>query len=344
MSTENTPDEIDNTNLDDFAAEFFGQTKADPEPTNSEVEQEQDADSDALNNNTQDADDTDDADTDDSGETNEEDADDEEDEQDEPAPKPKKNRFQERIDELTNARREAERKAQAAEDRIAALEAKLNGEPTEPKPAPKAAEGPTRPEPTDLNEDGTEKYPLGEFDPLFITDLADFRVEQRFAEREQQQQEQANQRKAQEARQELETQWSGQLDTARERYPDFDDKGVALGEMLVNVDGAYGEYLGATLMSMDKGADVLYFLASNPELAQEIVNSGPQKATIALGRLEAQFMTGEGQEEPSTPPKKVTKAPTPPPQARGAATARGAVRPDTDDLDAFSDMFFNQKK
>jgi len=94
---------------------------------------------------------------------------------------------------------------------------------------------------------------------------------------------------------------------------------------------------------MDKGPDVLYYLSNHPEEANSIVNSGAQKATLALGRIESRFLKSEQ----DAPKPKLTKAPAPPPrgaQARGTNGAYIAVAPDTDDLDAFEQEFFKPRK
>lgn len=336
MSTENNIVETDDTSLDDFSAEFFGQNEAEPSSTKPEVEEEvadsEDAQPDGNDQDTQNVDDSDDTPDED-----EEDTEDDTDEVEEEAPKPKKKTAQERISELTAARREAERRADALEARLAALEKPAKDD--TPAPAPSADAEATPPKPTDLNEDGSEKYPLGEFDPNFITDLADFRVEQRFAARERIEQEKAAQAKQQEAMDQLEAKWNGQLETARERYPDYNEKLSELQPVFSDVDEHYGDYLSTTLMSMEKGADILYYLAENPDEARAIVDSGPQRATIALGRLEARFLS-DGE---SKPVRKVSKAPVPPPVNKGAAIARAKVTPDTDDLDAFETIFFQKK-
>lgn len=338
MSIDNeTPAETDDTNLDDFSAEFFGENKTLSEDAKPEVDEEVHDRDDAPPEDNQDTQDTDDEDdTTDDGEDNSED---EPEEEEAEKPKPKKNSAQERISELTAARREAERRADALEARLAAIEAKSapKDEPT-PAPATAAAEV-SPPKPDDTNEDGTDKYPLGEFDPNFITDLADFRVEQRFAERERQEQERAEQARQQEQMGQLEAEWNGQLETARERYPDYNEKLTELQPVFSDVPEQYGDYLSNTLMSMEKGADILYYLADHPEEARAIVDSGPQRATIALGRLEARFMEGES----SAPVRKASKAPAPPPTNKGSSAARGKVAPDTDDLDAFETLFFNKK-
>src|SRR3546814_4807298 len=96
---------------------------------------------------------------------------------------------------------------------------------------------------------------------------------------------------------------------------DLKEKGEELIENFTDLDEAYGEYLSSTLMSMEYGPDVLYYLASNPEEAKKIVNSGPQKASIALGRLEARFMDEDKPQQKVRP--KVSNAPEPPPTNRG---------------------------
>lgn len=345
MSIENeTNADTDDTNLDDFSAEFFGQNKVEPEETKPEVDEEVHDREDAppeADQDTQDSDDQDDTTEDDTEETTEdEDTEDStEEEEEQPAPKPKKNSAQERIAELNAKWREEQRQREALEARLAALESKTPKDENTQATTSKASTEVSPPKPTDVNEDGTEKYPLSEFDPNFITDLADFRVEQRFAERERIEQERAVQAKQQEAMGQLEAEWNTQLETARERYPDYNEKLAGLQPVFSGVDEHYGDYLSSTLMSMEKGTDILYYLADHPDEARKIVDSGPQKATIALGRLEARFIEAE-----STPPRKVSKAPEPPPANKGSSAARGKVAPDTDDLDAFETLFFNKKK
>lgn len=340
MSIENeTPVDTDDTNLDDFSAEFFGQTEAQPEETKPEDIVEEDDSTDAPpeeDQDTQDASDEDDTTDESEEDTTEAD----EDAEKEPAPKPKKQTAQERIAEINARWREEQRQREedrrAFEARIAALEGKSPKDETL-NPAPAAATEVTPPKPTDLNEDGTEKYPLGEFDPNFITDLADHRVEQRFAEMQRQRDEEAAQAKQQEAVGQLEAEWNGQVETARERYPDYNEKLSELQPVLSDVDEHYGDYLSNTLMSMDNGADVLYYLSENPDEARAIVESGPQKATLALGGISRVL-----KKEDSAPVRKNSKAPPPPPTNKGASAARGQVAPDTDDLDAFSDLFFKK--
>ena len=78
--------------------------------------------------------------------------------------KPKKKTAQERIDELTAARRAAEREA---EDLRRQLAERSQPKEVETKEAVEAPAGPT---PDDVDANGEAKYPLGEFDPGFIRD------------------------------------------------------------------------------------------------------------------------------------------------------------------------------
>lgn len=347
MSTnENTPVETPETNLDDFATEFFGENAEASEPANSESQEEEDEGvSNAPNEGTRDeADDGVSEDTSDEAD-NEEDDDlasdeDETDEEEEDGSAPKKTRFQKRIDELTAKAREAERKAeadrQAYEDRINALEEKL-GKTDDPKDSPdKAADGPVEPTPDAKNEDGTDKYPLGEYDPKYMKDMAKYTFDREFAMREAKAAEdkQAARHAAEKAA--IEEQWTEKLTPAQERYPDFQEKGQQLMGTFEGIDQAYGEYLSTAIMALDNGPDVLYYLASNPDEAESIVKSGPMKATVALGRIDSEFKS----EEPSksTPSRRVSKAPAPPPRAKGTSVGKARMNPYDEgvDLDALS--------
>lgn len=259
--------------------------------------------------------------------------------EDEPAPeeKPKKSRFQERIDELTTARREAERREEDLRKRLEELE-KLK--PVE-KPVPEVKEK-GEPTPDDVDENGEPLYPLGEFDKNYIRDLArhTFQTEAeaaRLAQTKAQEEEVAQ--KAQEA---LREQWSEKLSEAVEtKYPDMLEKTQGLTDVFSDLEEGYGEYLAAQIMAMDFGVDVLYHLGSNPEEAKNIVNSGPQKALIALGRLEARFALHT--EESKEKKLRVSNAPTPPDRLNKGTSVASDIPDDTDDLAAFERKFYKRK-
>lgn len=338
MSTETSSVEsIDD--LDTFSAEFFGQGEAEPDVASQGVQDNDDVD--APDKDTQGE--VDDAPTEEDPSEEGDDKDPEEGSEEDP--KPKKSRFQERIDELIGKAREAERREAALRAEFEELKKQL--EKTEEPKTPDASSGKgegdsSGPSVDDKNEDGTDKYPLGEFDPAYIRDLTRYTLEQerkaiKAAEEAERRQQEEDARRA-----ELQSSWQSKLDTAQERYPDFQEKGQALIESLSGLNEAYGEYLSETIMGMEYGADVFYYLSSNPDVAKEIVNSGATKATIALGRLEAKFAEAEEEKKKAKP--KVSKAPSPPPLVnRGSAGGVIDVADDTDDLDAFAKKFFKRR-
>lgn len=332
MSNEQTPVESVEDDLDTFSAELFGQSKAPKEPASSEevIEAE---DSDAKEDTHSEIEDDTLADEDDN----------EGEEAEEPQPKPKKNRFQERIDELTGKAREAERREADVKARLDAILARLEqNEKTEPSPTQKVVEN-TGPQPEDTHEDGTDKYPLGEFDPQYIRDLTRHTLqEERNAMKVQEEQESQN-REVETQQAALQSEWNDKLGPAQERYPDFQEKGQQLVDTFDGIDPSYGEYLSATLMNMEFGPDVLYYLANNVDEATKIVNSGAAKATIALGRLEAKFAFADEEKQKARP--KVSQAPTPPPHVnKGSSVSHAEVPDDTDDLDAFASKLFTKKR
>lgn len=330
MSTENTPVESVEDDLDAFSDVFFGRkTETEEAATSEEAEDVESTDSDANENDsdTQPEDDT------------LEDEDEEPLDEPEPAPEPKKKtRFQERIDELTGKAREAERERDALKARLEKLEQSAT-----PTPAPQKAVEVVGPTPEDTNEDGTEKYPLGEFDPGYIRDLTKHTLEverQAMVERD----EQARQeREMEEQKAALQSEWNEKLVPARERYPDFAEKGSELFDTFANIDERYGEYLTATIMSMEHGPDVLYYLSTHLDEAAKIVNSGATRATLALGRLEAKYALAEEEKQKARP--KVSQAPEPPVHLnKGSAPVKPEVAADTDDLAAFEAVFFKKNK
>jgi hypothetical protein len=335
MSTENIEIvEPTETSLDDFAADFFGRKEAAPEPTNSEEVKEEQEESDAPSEDTHDDGEVDTSAPDDDDETGEE-----EDSNKEEAPKPKKNRFQERIDELNGKFRETERKLNEALQKLAEKE----NETKKTEPTVQKTVEDDGPAPTDTNEDGSEKYPLGEFDPAYIKDLMKYTLEKERDAQSKAFKEQQEERAKAEAREALQASWNEKLVPAQERYPDFQTKGQELLTSLDGLDEAYGDYLATTIMDMEFGPDVFYYLANNVDEAQKIIHSGAQKATIALGRLEAKFAAANEEKEKARP--KVSKAPPPPNHLnKGSAVVAPAIRGDEKDinLDDFARELFKK--
>jgi hypothetical protein len=245
--------------------------------------------------------------------------------------KPKKvNRYQERINELTAKAREAERALEALRQ-----ESQKQTETSKAQATTDVAD--QAPDVRALNEDGTDKYPLGEFDPNYIRDLTRHTIKVERAEAQNREAQEAAQRQNQEAREYLQEQWQGRLATVTEQHDDFIDKTLQLETAFDGLDPQYSDYLVQTIKSLDHGPEVLYYFANHLDEANKFVKMGPLQATLALGEINAQFKGNTRKET------KVSSAPVPPQVNKGSAT-RTTVAADTDDLDAFSDIFFNKNK
>lgn len=251
-----------------------------------------------------------------------------------------KKTFQERINELTRQAREAERERDAI--RLEMLE--LRTAKTEIKTETSVTDNQVKePHPDDVGADGKPVYPLGEFDPKFISAITQhtFKIERERMLQEEKAQREENEKT--QARQALATEWEGKLEEAETRYEDLRPRAAMLENTFSSLDPAYGEYLATTIMSLDKGADVLYYLSSNLNEAKKIVNLGPTLATVALGRLEAQFYE-EPEVEKTAPVIKTSKAPIPPAVLNRGTSAKLTIPDDTDDLDAFERKFYQKKR
>lgn len=324
--------------LDSFDDLFNG--RAEEKVEEQEVDDSEAEINEAEEENAEDADDNSAEDEDvDSGANEDDDSetegDDDEDEDADPDPKPKgkKKSFQDRIDELTAARREAERDAakwQAlAEERERTSQSKEK-ETDEPEPET------TRPDASDK-----KKYPLGDLDPAYQADMLDFKLEERIAELETQRQK-AEQEKALEARSTaLQQEWGSKVEEANETYDDFQEAVQSLETAFEGVDLERGQLIAETVMRMEKGADVLYHLAKNPDAVSSLISGDPVNAALALGRIEAGYLNNSEPEKKKVVKK--SKAPLPPKSLNKGNKASLSVKPDTDDLDAFEDVFFDKK-
>lgn len=285
-----------------------------------------------INNVEVDTDADDDDDTQVTETTDDEAPDEDDDSEDRVEDKPKKkvNRYQERINELTAKAREAERA-------LAALQAAQQQQTEAPKAATPVVQPDDAPNPDAKNEDGSDKYPLGEFDPAYIRDMARHTIDREWAVRKEQEAQETAQRQEAAAREALQAQWVEKLTPITEQHEDFIDKTMGLEGAFDGLDPAYSDYLVMTIKSLDHGPEVLYYFANNLEEAKRFVQSGPLAATLALGEINAMFK-GQTRKE-----AKVSKAP-PPPQVNKGSKTRTTVAADTDDLDAFASMLFTKPK
>lgn len=264
----------------------------------------------------------------------------------EPEPKPQgKKSAQERINEVVAKQREAERERDALRQKIAELEAAATKKPEEVKTQGQtplreqlAADAPS---PDALNEDGSPKYKLGEFDPQYIRDLTKYTITvEREAQREADARA-AERMKVEAAQAELQSNWLQKLEQTEKELPDIREHITDLENQFSNLPADYGEFLAATIMSCDNGPEVMYYLSQNIGEAQKIVASGPAAATLALGRLDARLSKAAAQEEKSN--KRPSEAPEPPPSTTRGNGGRFSARPDTENLAAFEKEFYAKK-
>lgn len=244
----------------------------------------------------------------------------------------KKQTARERIEELNAKFREEERLRIEIQNRLAELEAKPQKETKEDVTQPR-----TGPNPDDVDSEGEPLYPLGEFDPNFVRALADFSFDQRIASYEAEQARKDEAVREARVRNEIQSEWNTRLDAAEASLPDLREKGKNLEIVFEGVDSEFGDYVATTLMTLNNGPEVLYYLSDNLTEARDIIKSGPVGVAIALGRLDALMQKAEAK-----PVKKVTEAPSPIPNRSRGTGGKYAVAPDTDDLAAFEEMFLRR--
>lgn len=332
---------VDMDDLNAFENTFFGKKAAAPAKEAPVIEDEED-----VIENRDDAPATEDEDepedeSGDEGDEPEDEDEDEDDEEDEPAPKPKgKKNFQTRINELTAAKREAERREAELLRRLEALEAQK--EVKQEKPALRDVLPTDAPDPDASDDDGEPIYPLGEFDPKYIRDLTKFTIAAETKAAREAEQQKAEQAAVQAALAEVNDKWMERLDQFEEEVPSIRDDIADMADVFQDIPEAYGEYLATTIMSSDVGPQIMHYFSQNIGEAQKIVAAGPAAATLAIGRLEAKFLKDEPVGEPKRN-KVVSKAPEPPKTRSRGSGGSFSVAPDTNDLDAFEREFFKKR-
>lgn len=339
-TAQNTVDDtqINTDSQEDFDAEFYGtkpkqtpvEDNNDSDDDNSETEEENLSEEQSDDPNI-DADDDGTAENDDDDSSATEQGDDEP--EVEEKPKGKKS-VQERINELTAARREAEREAERLREELA-----KSRDSQTPRKEDETKETETATEASAPNPDDKEKYPLGDLDPAYQQDMLDYKLDARLKELDAKREKELQETAERQRTEALQAEWLAKLEEAETTYENYRETVETLDDAFEGIDPEYGQFLAQTVMSMDKGPDILYHLAQHPDEANAIIKSNPVNAALALGRLEARFATVVEQEK-KAPAKRTTKAPTPPASTNKGNAPRFSVKPDTDDLDAFSDVFY----
>jgi hypothetical protein len=233
------------------------------------------------------------------------------------APPKKVQTAQERINELTRARREAERKAEDLQRQLEELRRPPKEAPAEP--VTEEVKGPPKP----------EDFEFGELDSAYIAAVVDYNMDRRLAEFSERQ-EQARQQAT------VQSKFQSTVERGRGKYDDFEEKVVRGAQ-----DGAWplSEALGVLLVESEVGEDIAYHLATNPDEAAQVYSQAPMEQARYFGRLEAKFSAaraaatgGESAVTPAT--AKAPQAPPPVTLARGSG-GRFQATAASDDFAAF---------
>lgn len=220
--------------------------------------------------------------------------------EEQPEPKPKKS-AQDRIGEITAARREAER--EAAYWRKVALDGHQSSQPQR-----QAQEQPRDAEPS------PDDFTYGDADPNYLVALAEHRavarVTQQFEARERSQRQTAS------------------LSTFEQRvadqFPDGEPDGIASLKSLP----ALRSEITDVLFASDKGPLMADHLGQNPSALRRLEGLAPHMVGFELAKIEAALSA------PPPPINRVTKAPDPATKPRGSG-GQFSVSPETTDFAAF---------
>lgn len=203
-------------------------------------------------------------------------------------PRDEKGRFvpQERVNEITRARREAERRAQFLEQQLAQLQQ------TQPqRQAPQSNE-----RPPSLQEFQTVEE-WGEAIADYSARQALSRAEQTFQQRDQYQ-----------SQQQIAQQFQAKEAAYASTVPDYMDR---VSELTSSI-ALPNEVLMAISQS-DHGPAVAYHLAQHLDVADRLSRMHPVAAAVEIGRIEARLSAPK--------PKPVTQAPAPVPTLSGSSVA-----------------------
>lgn len=204
-------------------------------------------------------------------------------------PRDERGRFvpQERVNEITRARREAERRLEAAERELATYR--------QQQPAqhqPRSIEKAPKLEDFDFDQGAWAQAVIE-----YAATHAESRVEQKLSTRSQQERQQSVQKSFEE-----------RAAKYAAEHPDFDQAVDDLGRT-VRFSPEIVEAIGLS----DHGPAVVHYLAQHLDEADRIARLPAHIAAVQLGRIEAQVSTPK--------PRPVTKAPDPAPTLGGGAAA-----------------------
>lgn len=238
-----------------------------------------------------------------------------------------------RINELTKARREAERQVAARDAELAALRAENERLKAGAAPADATIEamkaGDAEPDPS--------KFQFGELDTDYVRAVARYEAKQIAKASEASRSTDTASPKETEAR----ARWDAQVEAADQRHGDWVEKVV---EGFEKGTWTPPEHIGKMFGASDQGAEMLYMLASDPAESARVAALDPVGQQRWFFQTEARLAqpAAPGQQQaqntPHAPAHLVPSAQPPVEQARGAG-GRFTVNSDTTDFAAFEARF-----
>ncbi len=184
-----------------------------------------------------------------------------------------------------------EARAEAARERTAreALEARLAA--LEKKEEPKVAETTENNQKPDKNN-FTDAFEYAE-------KLAEWSAQQALLKRDKEDKEKT----AKAEQEKIASAWNDRLKTVKAEIPDFDDK---ISSSTVKVS----DQVRDAILDSDAGPKILYHLAENPEIAENLSRMTISQAIRAIGRMEIELKP-ETKETKETKEVRISKAPAP---------------------------------
>lgn len=236
-----------------------------------------------------------------------------------------KNRNQKRIDTLTTAARESERKAAEATRQAEYWRNKAEGLPAEPAPGEDGKDPNAAPDPAD--------FEFGEADSKFIAALAKHEAKMEMRQ-------EGERARVTAELNTLEAKYQSGVTKALEKYPDYDEvvtKGAEANAWKCPPVIALG------IRASDVGHDIAYHLATNTGEADRIAGLSNIEQAREFGRLEGRFeyKAERAKKAAETPNVKKPSSAPKPPKAQRAKGGRFAVKPDTDDFAQFDKNYGN---
>lgn len=241
---------------------------------------------------------------------------------------------QERINEVTRLRREAERRAEAAEAELQ----RLKHQPPPPPDDAKGGDGEAEEGAAEAKEGeppDPDDFDYGELDPRYIRSLASYEARQEFQKLREKEEETRAEEAARKAQEEARERFEEQVAKGSKKHEDFYEKVIIGAE---KGEWALSEHLGQLLANSDVGDDIAYHLASHPEEAAQVYRQTPLEQARYFGKMEAKFTAGSsaatGEEAGKTTETRTPKAPPPVKPARGS-DGKFSPSASTDDFSAF---------